>query len=192
MKFKPIALVAIGILLGSTITLTLTRPSTSNSGILACTNKSTGKTRLTISGKCNIKSESQSPVTDLWGFQPTSPTSTQPKALKKHVVDANGQDLGELVTQEGLNLFWPMYKGGLFSLDNSGRAGGTIYSWDPPIFEDKKCRLPYIGFPTDEIEQKTRAVVHIMSIGSPTADPQLRAFGVNGDLIALPSSVFFM
>ena len=191
MKFKPIALVVIGVLLGSTITLTITRPSASTAEILACTNKKSGKTRLTISGECNIKTESESTVTDLWSLQPTTSISTQPKTLKKHVVDANGKDLGELVTREGLNNFWTLFDCGLYNLDNNGRASGNIFSWDPPIFEDDKCRLPYIGYPTDVIDKTRRAIVEIMPIGSTSSKPQRSAFRVSGNLIPIPSSVYF-
>lgn len=190
MKFKPIALVVIGMLLGSTITLTLTRPTASTAEVLACTNKKSGKTRLTISDECNNKTESKSAVTDLWGLQPTSSTSTQPQALKKHVVDAQGRDLGELVTREGLNNFWTIFDGGLYNLDNNGRISGTISSWDPPIFEDDKCQLPYIGYPTDVIDKTTRAIVETMPSGSPSSEPQRGAFRVRGNLITIPSSVY--
>jgi hypothetical protein len=101
MKFKAAAFICIGVLLGSTITLIATRPNNSTAEILACTDKSTGKTRLTVSGTCNDSLESKNLVTDLWGLQPstsappvTTPTTT--RVLKKHVVDANGKDLGEL------------------------------------------------------------------------------------------------
>jgi hypothetical protein len=191
MKFKPITLVVIGILLGSTITLAVTRPATEQVEILACANKSTGKTRLTISGACNFETETESAVTDLWGLQPTTSTSTQPRALKKYVVDANGQNLGELVTREGLNLFWTMYKGGLFSLDNSGGIGGTVSSWDPPIYSDSKCRNPYLGYWQNENKSSTRAVVEIAPLGSPSKPLEKRAFQATGNPIATPKTVFY-
>jgi hypothetical protein len=191
MKFKPIALVVIGLLLGSTITLTLTRPSASTAEILACTNKKSGKTRLTISDECNIKTESKSAVTDLWGLQPSTSTSTEPKALKRHVVDANGKDLGELVTQEGLNLFWTMFEGSLLSLDNSGGIGGTLSSWDPPIYADSNCRNPYIGFWKQKSESNARAVVAIAQVGSPNKPLVRKVFRPIGNPIATPSYVFY-
>ena len=159
MKFKPIALVVIGVLLGSTITLTLTRPSVSTAEILACTNKKSGKTRLTISGKCNIKTESKSAVSDLWGLQPTTSTSTEPKALKKHVVDAQGKDLGELVEASGLDFFWINSESGIWQVAaNNEYVSGKMYG---EFFSDSKCRKPYLFAETQSSEQMRRAVIDV-------------------------------
>jgi hypothetical protein len=192
MKFKPIALVVIGILLASTITLTFTRPSTSTAEILACTNKSTGKTRLTISGKCNIKSESQSPVTDLWGLQPTSSTSTQPKSLKKHVVDASGKDLGELISNDGLQNFWITTNGGLFNISTGGYVYGESGAWDPVFYSDKSCQIPYFGVEQDvQYSSRTRAVVEVPKLGPPSNQLIRRAYRPVGRPQPSPKLVYF-
>jgi hypothetical protein len=193
MKFKPVALVVIGVLLGSTVTLAITRPSASTAEVLACTNKKSGKTRLTISGKCNIESESQSPVTDLWSLQPTGSTSTQPKALKKHVVDSNGKDLGELLSQDfATNSYWVQNSNGLFNIYADGRVFANLSSWDPAIFEDSKCQLPLLGGMTDGIDLATaRAIVEIPSLGAPSNKTLRMAFRPIGKSIPTPAEVFF-
>jgi hypothetical protein len=193
MKFKPIALVVIGILLGSTITLTLTQPSASTAEILACTNKKSGKTRLTISDECNVKTESKSVVTDLWGLQPTSSTSTQPKALKKHVVDANGKDLGQLLSQDfATSSYWVQNPNGLFNIYADGRVFANLSSWDPAIFEDSKCQLPLLGGMTDGVDLAiARAIVEIPSLGAPSNKTLRLAFRPVGKSIPTPAEVFF-
>lgn len=98
----------IGLLIGSTTTLALTRQSDSQREILACTHRKTGKVRLTITGTCYLDRESESPVMDLWSLQPAPPTSqetvespnTVARQLTKHVVDSNGKNLGELISIE--------------------------------------------------------------------------------------------
>jgi hypothetical protein len=193
MKFKPIALVVIGILLGSTITLTLTRPSASTAEILACTNKKSGKTRLTISDECNIKTESKSAVTDLWGLQPTTSTSTKPKALKKHIVDVNGRDLGELLSQDfATNSYWVQNSNGIFNIYADGKVFANISSWDPAIFEDPKCQLPLLGGLTQGNDLTTaRAIVEIPSIGTPSNKTVSMAFKPVGKSIPTPVELFF-
>lgn len=189
MKYKPFALVVIGVLLGSTITLTLTRPSVSTAEILACTNKSTGKTRLTISGKCNIKSESQSPVTDLWGLQPTSSTSTQPKALKKHVVDANGKDLGELISNDGLRSFWVKTSTGVFEITSEGWVRGELGPTDPPIFADSNCSLAYLWHDKDS-NQDLELARAALDPKNPNGSKSMSGFKVNGSPISTPKSMW--
>ena len=192
MKFKPVALVVIGVLLGSTVTLAITRPSASTAEVLACTNKKSGKTRLTISGKCNIESESQSPVTDLWSLQPTSSTSIQPKALKKHVVDANGKDLGELVSNDGLQNFWITTNGGLFNISTGGFVYGESGAWDPVFFSDKSCQVPYFGVEQGvQYSSRTRAVVEVPKLGPPSNQLIRKAYRPLGRPMPSPKFVYF-
>lgn len=190
MKFKPIALVVIGVLLGSTITLTLTRPSASTTEILACTNKKSGKTRLTISGECDSMSESKSTVTDLWGLQPTSSTSTQLKALKKHVVDSTGKDLGELISNDGTQSFWILFQGGRFNITSSGYVSGEGWGGDPVAFSDSKCQVPYL-WPTEGIEIKSmRTVITAPPSGKPSNTLTARAFKPSGSLVTKPKGLY--
>ena len=193
MKFKPIALLVIGLLLGSTITLTLTRPSASTAEILACTNKKSGKTRLTITGECNNQTESQSAVTDLWSLQPVSPSSTQSPSLKKHVVDSNGKDLGELLSQDfDTNSYWIQNLNGVFNIYADGKVFANLNSWDPPIFQDSSCQLPLLGGEVQGSDLATaRAVVAIPSLGTPSNKTQRIAFKPVGKSIPTPTEVFF-
>jgi hypothetical protein len=189
MKFKPIALVVIGILLGSTITLTLTRPSASTAEILACTNKKSGKTRLTISDKCNIKTESMSAVTDLWGLQPTTSTSVQPKALKKHVVDAQGKDLGELISNDGLQSFWVKTSTGVFEITSEGWVRGELGPTDPPTFADSNCSLAYLWYDEDNKNDLELARA-TLDPKNPNGSKSMTGFKVNGPPISTPKSMW--
>ena len=188
-KLKPFALVVIGVLLGSTITLTLTRPSVSTAEILACTNKKSGKTRLTISGKCNIESESQLPVIDLWGLQPTTSISTQPKNLKKHVVDANGKDLGELISNDGLRSFWVKTSTGVFELTSEGWVRGELAPTDPPSFSDSNCSLPYLYYDEGN-NQDLELARAALDPKNPNGSKSMSGFKVNGSPISTPKSMW--
>ena len=57
MKFKPVALLVIGLFLGSAMTLMVIKSSSPSNEILACTNKKSGKVRLTVSGQSSSESE---------------------------------------------------------------------------------------------------------------------------------------
>jgi hypothetical protein len=184
MKFKPIALVVIGILLGSTITLTLTRPSVSTAEILACTNKKSGKTRLTISDECNNKTESKSAVTDLWGLQRTTSPSTEPKALKKHVVDANGKDLGDLIEAQGLDFFWIDTTTGVWQVSaDEEYVSAKLYT---EYFSDAKCRRPYLYGDKQSSEEMMRAVVEVRRDLPKTRKKERVGFKTVGGLIKFP------
>jgi hypothetical protein len=189
MKFKPIALVVIGILLGSTITLAVTRPTTDQAEILACTSKSAGKTRLTISGTCNLETETESAVNDLWGLQPTTSTSTQPRPLKKYVVDADGQNLGELISNDGLRSFWVKTSAGVFELTTEGWVRGELVPTDPPTFADKNCSLAYLWY--DEGSNQDLALARAaFNPKDPNASENLSGFKVNGSPISTPKSMW--
>jgi hypothetical protein len=190
MKFKPIALVVIGILLGSTITLTLTRPLASTAEILACTNKKSGKTRLTISDECNNKTESKSAVTDLWGLQPTTSTPTQPKTLKKHVVDANGKDLGELISNDGLRSFWVKTSTGVFEITSDGWVRGELAPTDPPTFADSNCSIAYLWLYEDS-RQDLELARAVLDPKNPNGSKSMTGFKVNGSPISTPKSMWF-
>ena len=200
MKFKPIALLVIGLLLGSTITLTLTRPSASTAEILACTNKKSGKTRLTITGECNSQTESESAVTDLWSLQPTTippakPTSTTTALRKKYVVDATGKNLGLLTSSEGRAALWVLSATGQWRLsiettEVSGflRPANTL---EGPIFSDEECSLPLLRVVAEGTDLKfERAVAEAMTIKGGQSSITRRAFKPIGKAIGLPS-VFY-
>ena len=168
MKFKPIALVVIGLLLGSTVTQYFVTPSTSTTEILACVSKTSGKTRLTTSGTCDNNTETETPVTDLWSLQPTTSAPPITAPLKKYVVDARGKTVGELVSNEGLRSFWILVQGGLFNISVGGYITGDVFSGDQSIFSDKQCQAPYFAvMEGDTYAQQTRAVVRIPKQGPP-------------------------
>jgi hypothetical protein len=199
MKFKPIALVVIGILLGSTITLTLTRPSASTAEILACTNKKSGKVRLTNAGECNIQTESESSVTDLWGLQSTTvpqvqSTSTTTTLRKKYVVDAKGKTLGLLTATEGRTALWVLSTTGQWRLSTerievSGymNPAGTL---EGPIFSDAQCSLPLLKLGEGTNLKLERAVVEVMTVKDGLASTIRRAFQPIGRAIELPQVIY--
>jgi hypothetical protein len=200
MKFKPIALVVIGILLGSIITLTFTRPSTSTAEILACTNKKSGKVRLTNAGECNIQTESESSVTDLWGLQSTTvpqvqSTSTTTTTLrKKYVVDAKGQTLGLLFATEGRTALWVLSTTGRWRLstENNEVSGymnpaGTL---EGPIFSDAQCSLPLLKLGEGTNLKLERAVAEVMTVKDGLASTIRRAFQPIGRAIELPQVIY--
>ena len=192
MKFKPIALLIIGLLLGSTFTLSVTRSSTHPNEILACTNKKSGKIRLTITGECKNQTESKYQVTDLWSLQPVASSSTQPPSLKKHVVDSNGKDLGELLSQDfATNSYWIQNLDGVFNIYADGKVFANLNSWDPPIFQDSSCQLPLLGGEVQGSDLVTaRAVVAIPSLGTPSNKTQLVAFKPVGKSLPTPTKLF--
>ena len=192
MKFKSIALLIIGLLLGSTFTLSVTRSSTHPNEILACTNKKSGKIRLTITGECKNQTESKYQVTDLWSLQPVASPSTQPPSLKKHVVDSNGKDLGELLSQDfATNSYWIQNLDGVFNIYADGKVFANLNSWDPPIFQDSNCQLPLLGGEVQGSDLVTaRAVVAIPSLGTPSNKTQLIAFKPVGKSIPTPTKLF--
>jgi hypothetical protein len=200
MKFKPIALVVIGMLLGSTITLALTRQSASTVEILACTNKKSGKVRLTNAGECNIQTESESSVTDLWGLQsttvpPVQSTSTTTTLRKKYVVDAKGKTLGLLTATEGRTALWVLSTTGQWRLSTeknevSGymNPAGTL---EGPIFSDAQCSLPLLKLVDEGTNLKLeRAVAEVMTVKDGLASTIRRAFQPIGRAIALPQVIY--
>jgi hypothetical protein len=199
MKFKPIALLAIGILLGSTITLTLTRPSASTAEILACTNKKSGKVRLTNAGECDIRTESESSVTDLWGLQSTTvpqvqSTSTTTTLRKKYVVDAKGKTLGLLTATEGRTALWVLSTTGQWRLSTerievSGymNPAGTL---EGPIFSDAQCSLPLLKLGEGTNLKLERAVVEVMTVKDGLVSTIRRAFQPIGRAIELPQVIY--
>ena len=188
MKFKPFALVVIGVLLGSTITLALTRPSVSTAEILACTNKKSGKTRLTTSGACRPTDEQESAVDDLWALQPTvprtgQPTTTSAKTSTKHVVDSTGKDLGLLVAVDGIDTYWTRTDSGVFGLGISERRFQAQFG-HVEIYSDANCTLPLIPFRastdsdfrrvvTDDFFRKPRRVRGFRVVGEPISNPRV-------------------
>jgi len=192
MKFKPIALVVIGLLLGSTVTQYVVMPPTSSTEILACISKSTGKTRLTTSGTCDIKTETVTPVTDLWSLQPTTSAPPIAAPLKKYVIDAQGKTVGELVSNEGLRNFWILVQGGLFEIRTNGYVGGDVFSGDLRIFSDKQCQAPYFAvMEGDTYSQQTRTVVRVPKQGPPSDQFILKAFRPTGSPKASPKFAYF-
>jgi hypothetical protein len=200
MKFKPFALIVIGLLLGSTITLSVTRSSAPSSEILACTNKKSGKVRLTITGECNIQTESESAVTNLWGLQPTTvppfqSTSTTMTVRKKYVVDAHGKNLGLLTSSEGRTALWVLSPTGQWRLsaettEVSGflRPANTL---EGPIFSDEECSLPLLKVVDEGTDLKSeRAVAEVMIVKGSQYGVTRRAFQPTGRAIGLPS-VFY-
>ncbi len=199
MKVKPIALVVIGMLLGSTITLTLTRPSASTAEILACTNKKSGKVRLTNAGECNIQTESESSVTDLWGLQSTTvpqvqSTSTTTTLRKKYVVDAKGKTLGLLTATEGRTALWVLSTTGQWRLSTerievSGymNPAGTL---EGPIFSDAQCSLPLLKLGEGTNLKLERAVVEVMTVKDGLVSTIRRAFQPIGRAIELPQVIY--
>ena len=200
MKFRPLALVVVGLLLGSTITLTLTRPSLSTAEILACINKKSGETRLTIAGECNIKTESESTVTDLLSLQSTTTSPAQPTPptttlRKKYVVDAKGKNLGLLTSSEGRAALWVLSATGQWRLsiettEVSGflRPANTL---EGPIFSDEECSLPLLRVVAEGTDLKfERAVAEAMTIKGGQSSITRRAFQPTGRAIGLPS-VFY-
>jgi hypothetical protein len=196
MKFKPIALVVIGVLLGSTITLCVTRLSAPSSEILACTNKKSGKVRLTITSECNIKTESKSAVTDLWGLQPTTvppfqSTSTTMAMRKKYVVDANGKNLGLLTSSEGRTALWVFSPTGQWRLSvETTEVSGFLHpanTLEGPIFSDEECSLPLLRVVNEGTDLKSeRAVVEVMIFKGAKRSVTRRAFQPTGRAIGLP------
>ena len=192
MKFKPIALVVIGLLLGSTVTQYFVTPSTSTTEILACVSKTSGKTRLTTSGTCDNNTETETPVTDLWSLQPTTSAPPITAPLKKYVVDARGKTVGELVSNEGLRSFWILVQGGLFNISVGGYITGDVFSGDLSIFSDKQCQAPYFAvMEGDTYSQQTRAVVRIPKQGPPSDQFIRKAFRPTGSPKASPKFVYF-
>lgn len=198
MKFKAVAFLCIGVLLGSTITLIATRPNNTTAEILACTDKASGKTRLTVSGACNDSLESKNPVTDLWGLQPSTSappatTATTTKVLKKYVVDAKGKTVGELVSNDGLRNFWVISEGGNFFLSSgSNAAEGEAWAGDSshPVFSEPTCQVPYI-FPSDgSLQSALRLVIKVAPTGTPTNNLQRRAFRPVGKQIETPKFIY--
>lgn len=197
MRRSSLALVMIGLLIGSTATLALTRQSSSQREILACTNKASGKVRLTVTGTCDPVRESESPVSDLWSLQPASPanpttaesTTTVSLQLTKHVVDSNGKDLGELISNDGLILFWVKTASGVFQLTSGGSVNGQLGSTDPPTFADRRCSSAYLWY---NAEQRldlnlARAVFNPKDRNS---SRNLVGFKVLGKPIATPKSMW--
>lgn len=195
MKLKPIALLVIGLLLGSTITLSVTRSSAPLNEILACTNKKSGKLRLTISVECNSQTESKSAVTDLWSLQPTTippakPTSTT-ALRKKYVVDATGKNLGLLTSSEGRTALWVLSATGQWrlSIETTEVSGfllpaGTLQG---PIFSDEECSLPLLRFVNEGTDLKSeRAVAEVMIVQGGQSSMTRRAFQPTGRAIELP------
>lgn len=198
MRRSSLALVMIGLLIGSTATLALTRQSSSQREILACTNKASGKVRLTVTGTCDPVRESESPVSDLWSLQPAPPTSqtavesttTVARQLTKHVVDSNGKDLGVLISNDGFQSFWVEYQGGRFNITAGGSAWGEGWAGDPVMFSERTCQIPFIN-PVDSAELRSlRAVVDIPPPGVPSNKTTRKAFRPVGDLIATPKKLY--
>ena len=195
MKFKPAALVIIGLLLGSTVTLAVTRSSTSSTEILACTDKTTGKTRLTVSGKCNEGLETKSQVTDLWGLQPTTsaPPSTTPPTTtvrKKYVVDAKGKTIGELISNDGVQSFWILFEGGNFNVSAGGSTSANGWAGDPTVFSDAKCQLPFLIPQTGVDVKSLRIVVEVPLTTRPTNKKVQKAFRAVGEEISTPKIIY--
>lgn len=148
----------IGLLVGSTTTLAITRQSNSQREILACTNKASGKVRLTVTGTCDPVRESESPVSDLWSLQPAAPTNptkagattTVAQKLTKHVVDSNGRDIGELISNDGLQSFWVKTETGVFQLTAEGYVRGALGPTDPLTFADGNCSSAYLWYDADQ------------------------------------------
>ena len=192
MKFKPIALVVIGLLLGSTVTQYFITPSTSTTEILACVSKTSGKTRLTTSGTCDSNTETETPVTDLWSLQPTTSAPPITAPPKKYVVDAQGKTVGELVSNEGLRSFWVLVQGGLFNISVGGYTYGDAFGGDPPFFSDKQCQAPYFAvMKGDTYSQRSRAVVGVPKEGPPSDQFIRKAFRPTGSPKASPKYVYF-
>jgi hypothetical protein len=149
MKFKPIALVVIGMLLGSTITLTLTRPSASTAEILACTNKKSGKMRLTVMRECDSQTEDQSLVTDLWSLQPSTSTvqpetTTSVPRLKQYVIDSKGKQIGVLVDKDGASKYFVETQSGIWGYGVSHpQISGFLNRIS--LYFDSKCKRPYLS-----------------------------------------------
>ena len=192
MKFKPIALVVIGLLLGSTVTQYFVTPSTSTTEILACVSKTTGKTRLTTSGTCDSNTETVTALTDLWSLQPSTSVPPITAPLKKYVVDAQGKTVGELISNEGLRNFWILAQGGLFNISVGSYIAGDVFSGDLRIFSDKQCQAPYFAvMEGDTYSQQTRTVVSIPKQGPPSEQFIRKAFRPTGNPKASPEFVYF-
>jgi hypothetical protein len=200
MKFKPIALLVIGLFLGSTITLSVTRSSAPPNEILACTNMKSGKVRLTITGECNIQTESESAVTNLWGLQPTTvppvqSTSTTTTLRRKYVVDAKGKNLGLLTSSEGRTALWVLSPSGQWRLSIETtevigllRPANTL---EGPIFSDEECSLPLLRVMGEGTDLKSeRAVAEVMIVKGGKSSVTRQAFQPTGRAIGLPP-VFF-
>jgi hypothetical protein len=196
MKFKPIALLVIGLLLGSTITLSVTRSSAPSNEILACTNKKSGKIRLTITVECNSQTESESAVTDLWSLQPTTippatPTSTTTILRKKYVVDAEGKNLGLLTSSEGRTALWVLSPTGQWRLSiETTEVSGFLLpanTLEGPIFSDDECSLPLLRVVNEGTDLKSeRAVAEVMIVKGGQSSMTRRAFQPTGRAIGLP------
>jgi hypothetical protein len=195
MKFKAAAFLCIGVLLGSTITLASTRSTKYSGDVLACTDKVSGKTRLTISGECDESIESTELVTDLWGLQPstsappaTTPTTT--RVLKKYVVDRSGKTVGELISNDGVQNFWVLFEGGNYNVSAGGFTYANGWSGDPTVFSDSRCQLPFL-IPQSGIDVSSlRLVVDVPATSRPTNKKVRKAFRAVGVEISTPQKIY--
>lgn len=202
MRRSSLALVMIGLLVGSTTTLALTRQSHSQREILACTNKMTGKVRLTVTGTCDLGQESESPVSDLWSLQPASPTnpttaeSTTTVALPrtKHVVDSDGKVLGVLTDTDGRDGYWIMSRSGRWRLSRVDHSVSgylrPLNSTEGPLYSDAACSLPLIRPSAIGDDKNERAVVDVMRIVENQARTTIGGFRVSGARIMLPRIIY--
>ena len=138
----------IGVLLGSTITLTLSRPPASTAEVIACTNKSSGVVRLLTRGRCDSSNELEYLVRDLQSILPTSSvlptTTTGTRVPQKFVVDSTGKTLGQLTKEDGFSSFIVRTKAGIWSFGISyPRISGFLYKIG--LYFDSKCQRPYLA-----------------------------------------------
>jgi len=197
MKFKPIALVVIGLLLGSTGTQYFLTPSTSTTEILACVSKTTGKTRLTTSGTCDSNTETVTALTDLWSLQPTTsvpPTTTAATQKKTYVIDGNGRNLGLVTDTEGRDAYWVKTDTGnwrlsLSDVDVSGILR-PLNSLEGPLYIDAGCTSPLFRPISTSRTEDERAVVEVLVTKNGSTSISKRGFRIKGELIVLPKIIF--
>jgi hypothetical protein len=196
MKFKPWVLLVTGLLVGSVGTLVLAPSSPQE--VSACIHKISGKVRLTVKDDCDSATEKSSVVNDLWALQPTTTQSDPPRdtdtsvpsQLTKHVVDSNGRDLGVLISNDGFQSFWVVYRGGRFNINAGGGVSGEGWAGDPIAFSDKTCQIPFI-MPVDSTELSSlRAVVDLPPPGAPSNKTTRKAFRPIGKLVSKPKFVY--
>jgi hypothetical protein len=177
--------------------LTLTRPSASTAEILACTNKKSGKTRLTISDECNNKTESKSAVTDLWGLLPTSsvaPSTIVSTPTQTYVVDRTQKIVGVLTDTEGREGFWIKAASGNWRLSRSDvDVSGLlrpVHSTEGPLFNDDTCQSPLFRPTVSANVNDERAVVDILVKGNGKKAITRRGFRISGSLIPFPKTIY--
>ena len=208
MKFKPVALIVIGLLLGSSITMflkqspasttmLLKQSPTSTAEILACINKNSLKVRLTVSGTCDVATENMSPVSDLWSLQPTTPsttTTTVATQTKTYVIDGNGKSLGLLTDTEGREAYWVQTDTGKWrlSLSDADVSGilRPINSLEGPLYIDAGCTSPLFRPISTSRPENERAVVEIIITKNGKTSISRRGFRIEGELIGLPKIIF--